>query len=52
MSVENADQSPAAQEMTPTMPWVKLVRSLSEEKSLAYLWFTYGVDQKVPAKVR
>jgi hypothetical protein len=50
VNVGNADQSPAAQEMTPTMPWMQLVRSLPEEKSLPYLWFTYGVYQKGPAK--
>ena len=50
VNVENADQSLAAQEMTPTMPWVQLVRSLPEEKNLPYLWFTYSVYQKGPAK--
>ena len=26
VNVENVDQSAAAQEMTPTMPWVRMVR--------------------------
>lgn len=50
VNVENADQSPAAQEMTPTMPCVQSVRSLPEGESLPYLWFTYGIYQKGPAK--
>ena len=50
VNVESADQSVAAQEMIPTMPWVRLVRLLHEGKNLPYLWFTYGVYQKGPAR--
>ena len=50
VNVETADQSAAAQEMIPTMPRVRLVRLLHEVKSLPYLWFTYGIHQKGPAR--
>jgi hypothetical protein len=49
VNVENADQSAAAREMIPMLPWVQPVRWLHEEKSLPYLWFTYSVRQKGPA---
>jgi hypothetical protein len=50
-NIENADQSAVAQEMNPTMPRVRSVRSLSGGGSPAYLWFTYGIGQKGPAKM-
>jgi hypothetical protein len=51
MNKENADRSVVAPEMNPTMPGVRLVRLLSGNKSPAYLWFTYGIRQKGPAKI-
>jgi hypothetical protein len=50
MNIENADQFVVAQEMNPTLPCMVLIRLLSKKKGLTYLWFTYGICQKGPAK--
>jgi hypothetical protein len=50
MNIENADQFVVAQEMNPMLPCMGSVRLLSKKKGLPYLWFTYGICQKGPAK--